>query len=331
MAHGAMAHAGSRHFVMQNVAPPYPRHPQTGAAPQVLVPGYSQQQLPTLSGLPQQPHSGFPQPSPQVYVAAPVEQPKEQESDLMERLPQGPSMCDELTTAVRLVSLGCYCGPKLSFQKMGRGSETLPFDWIRTKLDGVLKLLRSDFDGFYSFTTAIPVPGCTGMTCFRGPLHSFWHDNPTEPSMVEKYTRRIARFKEINAQTEPVLFVRVASQSDELPRAPELLREVERFGPCAKLLMILNFQEACEGPCLVWNYDNLMLYFLPPTAHSRSGGTFNQPYVKPVLNALDWVVGRQVPKLKQFPNLQAAQQVLTHNTWGKFGLGNLWAFEDGQA
>ena len=29
--------------------------------------------------------------------------------------------------AVQLVSLGSYCGPKLSFQKMGRGAATLPF------------------------------------------------------------------------------------------------------------------------------------------------------------------------------------------------------------
>ena len=70
-----------------------------------------------------------------------------QESDLMDALPNGQSRVDAETQDIMLVSLGCYCGPplgllgervvkwvrKLSFKNIGRGAETLPFDWMRTR------------------------------------------------------------------------------------------------------------------------------------------------------------------------------------------------------
>ncbi|CAE8619485.1 unnamed protein product, partial [Polarella glacialis] len=117
----------------------------------------------------------------------------QQESDMLELMAQGPSSCDELTSQVPLISLGCNCGPKLSFQKIGRGSETLPFDWMQSSLDGILNFLRTDFGGFFDYVTKQKVPGCQAMVMYRGHLHSFWHDDPDDPTMQEKYRRRIKR------------------------------------------------------------------------------------------------------------------------------------------
>lgn len=254
-------------------------------------------------------------------------EPREQESDLMERLAKGENCCDEQTNAVRLVSLGCYCGPKLSFQKMGRGAETLPFDWIRTRLDGVLHFLRTDFEGFFDFVTSLPVPDSPSMTMFRGPLHSFWHDDPTDPSMHERYSRRMVRFKEMGASLQQVLFVRVAVETRELLRAGELLGQLQdQFGSQARLLLILNFQETMSGPATVAELPDLMVYFLPSQAHARSSESFGQPYVAPVRCALDWAVGREVEVLS-LPDLEAAAQKATRNDWGTRGLGGLDAFE----
>ena len=44
---------------------------------------------------------------------------------------------------VQLISLGSYCGPKLSFQKMGRGAATLPFE-ARQVRGGIWGSLRRD-------------------------------------------------------------------------------------------------------------------------------------------------------------------------------------------
>merc|ERR1712176_1645744 len=98
---------------------------------------------------------------------------------------------------------------------MGRGAETLPFDWIRTSLEGLLHFMRSDFEGFFHYTTFKPkVAGYFDM--YRSKYHSFWHDNPDDPGTREKYLRRIARFKKIDASESPVLFVRAVASTDEL-------------------------------------------------------------------------------------------------------------------
>merc|ERR1712232_1452296 len=124
-----------------------------------------------------------------------------QESDLMERLNAGIDAvaCSSDTDHVRLVSLGGYCGPKLSFQKLGRGAETLPFDWLRTRMEGILHFLRSDFDGFFEWSST--ASGGGAITMYRSQYHSFWHDDPNDAGMRERYTRRIKRFWEIDANT----------------------------------------------------------------------------------------------------------------------------------
>lgn len=249
---------------------------------------------------------------------------KLQESDLLEQIPPGEREADVELDAVRLVSLGCFCGPKLSFQRLGRGAETLPFDWVRTRREGLLHLMRNDFEGFFDFTTKKPVPG-SQMTMFRGYHHSFWHDNPTESSMRERYTRRIQRWKEIDGSRFPVLFVRAAGVlPDELENAPELLRELQdRFGEHCSLLLVLDFQHTCKGAAIVEGHPNLFLYFLGGDAHAD--GDF-APYSGPVKMALDWVVGRPVEAMS-FPSLEAAVDVTDVSTWGLAGLGGLDAFE----
>jgi len=257
-------------------------------------------------------------------VIVPPAKDTRQESDLLEDIKPGKNCGDELTNAVRLVSLGCYCGPKLTFQQIGRGAETLPFDWIRTRLDGVLQLLRNDFAGFFEFSRKLDVPGAQ-MTCFRGPLHSFWHDDPTEPSMREKYTRRINRLLSIRSDEQPVLFVRTAGCNDEVIRASELLGQLEKtFGTQSKLLLILDFQRNPHGPFTVSGIPNLLLHLYCREAHDTSG---LGPYRDAVLCGLDWAVGRPVAQ-GNFPSLEAAAQVSEPTTFGNTGVGGLPAFED---
>mmetsp|Transcript_59508 Transcript_59508/g.110151 ORF Transcript_59508/g.110151 Transcript_59508/m.110151 type:complete len:288 (-) Transcript_59508:127-990(-) len=213
-----------------------------------------------------------------------------QESDQLEsRL--GIHNGDELTKSIQLVSLGCYCGVKASFQSIGRGSEHMPFDWMRTSLDGLLHFIRSDFDGFFDFVSGpISIPGQT-CVLYRNYQHSFWHDNPTDPVMVNKYERRMDRFNSIDGDVRKVLFVRAVCDTNEVPRAPELLHELkEAFGRQCMLLMVMDYQHRMLGPVQTPAHPDIMWYWNPPEAHKDSSNV----YVKPVLQALDWVVGRPV-------------------------------------
>lgn len=245
----------------------------------------------------------------------------------MELLPsgQGSSALDAKSEHVRLVSLGHNCGPKLSFQYLGRGAETLPFDWNRTKIQGILNFMRNDFEGFFDFVTQQPVPGIDGMVMYRNVLHSFWHDNPTDAGMQERYARRIARFNAIDARQGPVLFVRVPVALDELARAEELIEELRmRFGEDAYLLIVINDQATAHGAGIVEMWPNVLIYFLEADAHDIRP---RAPYSEAVKVALDWIIGKPIAAMK-FPTLKAINNVMDPLINGLGGLGGLRPFEE---
>jgi hypothetical protein len=185
---------------------------------------------------------------------------------------------------LRLVSLGCFCGPKLSFRKLGRDAETLPLDWCRTRIDGIIDFLQNDFDKFLHYDTKEQINGV--MTLYRSYYHSFWHDDLSKPEEIEKYRRRIERFQAIDAHSKPVLFVRAVANDDEvqhLRTLSDLL--IKKFGRFAKLLAIVDFQPEDE-PLVIPGCDNLLIYKLNAKVHSGHLG--EGPYVQPIAEAIKW-------------------------------------------
>lgn len=259
-------------------------------------------------------------------VAVTMMDPTEQESDLMERMADGTFAGSVATGSVPLVSLGCSCGPKLSFKDIGRGAETLPFDWARTRVEALLTFLSTDFEGFFD-TACNKVQysdeNGTPWTAFRSAIHSFWHDDPFVPAMRERYTRRINRLLSIDARSSPVLFVRSVAQTTEILRTGELLGLLlEKFGPQAKLLLIVDFQgAAAAGPCVVKGVENLLIYFFD----TASAASTRAPYAKPLALALNWVTG-QPTTVGLLPDLHTAHALAQPSTWGMYGAAGVPAF-----
>jgi len=250
----------------------------------------------------------------------------------MDQLPTGKATSDAATDHIMLVSLGCFCGPKLSFKNIGRGAETLPFDWMRTRHKGLVHFLENDWDessnynDFFEFTTKKVVPGCN-MTTYRSFYHSFWHDDPTDPGMLSRYIRRIKRFNEIDADSKPVLFVRTIPTTDELKDVPELLELlIKRHGKQAYLLLIVDFQNTAQGAALVDGVSNLMVHYLGGSAHVDKEGLPAPPYGGPVKLAMDWIAGRQVSAM-HFVSMEKIIECADPTEWGLNGLGGLYAFE----
>lgn len=249
-----------------------------------------------------------------------------QESDMLDQLPDGKAQENSGTDHVMLVSLGCFCGPKLSFKHIGRGAATLPFDWMRTRHQGLVHFIDSGFDGFYDFVAKKSVPGCS-MTTYRSFYHSFWHDDPTDPGMRERYARRIERFQAITADTTPVLFVRTIPSTDDIKDIPELLNTLQRkHGKKACLLIVIDFQWTAKGAAVVDGFEHLLIYYLSSDHHMGDDGSPAAPYCKPILCALDWMVGKSIQAMK-FSDLEKVAACADETHWGLQGLGGLAAFE----
>merc|ERR1712151_972270 len=101
--------------------------------------------------------------------------------------------------------------------------------------------------------------------------------------------RRIKRFGEIDAKTNPVLFVRAAVCTDEVMLAAELLAELQaRFGPQSYLLLLLDGQATRRS--VIVGKTNLLISCVGDDVRSEGSA----PFIQPVRDALDWVIGKPI-------------------------------------
>lgn len=106
-------------------------------------------------------------------------------------------LASQTTTAV---SLGAWCGVKMAMRAIGASGETLPFDWTRVSMEGLLELLRADFAGFLDYTYACDGPHSRHFV--KQGSHSFFHDDLDQEADREKYLRRVGRFRELRMLAE---------------------------------------------------------------------------------------------------------------------------------
>mmetsp|Transcript_35536 Transcript_35536/g.81406 ORF Transcript_35536/g.81406 Transcript_35536/m.81406 type:complete len:631 (-) Transcript_35536:65-1957(-) len=233
---------------------------------------------------------------------------------------------ETITDGVSLVSLGCYCGTKLSFQKLGRGAATLPFDWIRTSHESIMHFLRNDFQGFYDTDYSEEVPGVPGMIMYRGAQHSFWHDDPSHPETREKYDRRIARFLSLGETSKIILCARAIGTTDEILLVPELLEELKKkFGENVCLLLIMSFQTSHVGAYFVEGNQDVLAFFQGSAAFA--GDKAKAPFVDAVEVAIRWARGDQI-EAGCVATIEELAGLADETNWGFVGLGGLAAFSD---
>jgi hypothetical protein len=181
---------------------------------------------------------------------------------------------DQAASLVQVVSLGNSCATKLSIRRLGLDEATLPCDWIRSSMQGLLHWLKHDFEGFLETDQRydLNMQGCA-MTVYRSHAHSFWHDDISDASAQEKLRRRVDRFLGLSvdsaSQVKPrtLLFVRSVASSAELANVEglfELLKE--RFGHqgrSVRLLVIIDGQ-SFSGPVRHARYDDSILFWIQP-------------------------------------------------------------------
>jgi len=224
---------------------------------------------------------------------------------------------------VVLVSLGSYDGTKRSFEELGHSREALPFDSVRTRIEGILHFLQSGCEEFFDVTTAKTTSD--KQTVSRGYYHSFWNEDPAEPSTREKYRCCFERLEQLRDGSKICLFVRVIASTDELEHANALAEAIQmRFGEKAGLLLIVDFQTNLTGPSIISSQHGMLVYLLGADAHVTCK---DAPYCEPIQSGLAWVAGQPLQACI-FPDIARLRQVVTSDMHGLDGPGGLRAFAD---
>lgn len=250
--------------------------------------------------------------------------------------PQCAPSVDPADGDVALVSLGCFCGVKLSFRKLGLSSATLPFDWMRTRIEKVIEFVKTDFSNFYDgLDEHIEVPG-TNLLAFRGSGHSFWHDDIRDSSDRSKLQRRIDRFLDIGSSSRTLLFVRALCTTAELAHADELHAELlQKYHAGGEnevfLLAIVCMQEKVQGPVVCSSFPGLLVYCLSPSAHDHEKyGGEPAPFCEPVSWALEFIRAGGVAKAQVVPSAASllASGTLNDNAMGLDGMNGVASFSE---
>jgi len=186
---------------------------------------------------------------------------------------------EEVANLVQVVSLGNSCATKLSIRRLGLDEATLPCDWIRSSMDGLLHWLKHDFADFLKAEQRydLTMSDCS-MTVFRSQTHSFWHDDISDASTREKLTRRVDRFLNLGTDSKcpdkprALLFVRSVANSTELSQAEVLLELLkERFGSQGRTVSLLIVMDAQSftAPILHKQHEDSLFFWLQPLFTGR--------------------------------------------------------------
>lgn len=226
-----------------------------------------------------------------------------------------------------VISLGTWCGVKMAMRAVNMSGPTLPFDWIRVSLEGVLHILKTDFQDFLQYYFV------TDDRHFIAPTHSFFHDNLFDERTEQTYMRRIDRFRRLRDRggltSLPTLFVYALASSLECLEAQVLLATLQDlFGANTYLLLLLDCQLADET--IIFDESPRLILCTLSSSHAQSGNEYNimeAPYVTayhaPLLSVYRYVNGGPRP-----PHVVASLADLAQPSNSRLGFRQVCVGED---
>jgi hypothetical protein len=161
---------------------------------------------------------------------------------------------------------------KFSIQRLGLGNAHLPFDCIRTSSAGVRHFVSTGFQNFYCIATQQEVPSAR-MKMFRSEMHSFWHDDVSNPEARAKLQRRIDRFQKLEHEPADILFVRSTVTTDEVSEVEELYKVLQaKFGHGQRrvlLALAVVGQDNFVGPIFHESVPGIVFFLQPCASHEE--------------------------------------------------------------
>ncbi|CAK9002399.1 Hypothetical protein (Fragment) [Durusdinium trenchii] len=176
-----------------------------------------------------------------------------------------PSKSERLGLGLSVASLGCACVVKQAMDEMFVEQLAMPFDWLVTRVEGVLYFFRHHFRDFTHYDD-VQVVGEHGFTSFRSAYHAFPHHDLSTSTAREAFQRRAERMMDLviscrEASARPLLLVRVCARSEELDQSEELYHLLRLLGgQKVFLLVVITEQIQNLGAVQHIRLSNLILY-----------------------------------------------------------------------
>lgn len=94
---------------------------------------------------------------------------------------------------MEFISLGGWCGNKIGLKQIGYEEATLPFDYVRSSIEGIIDCIENDFINYFPKNIERDMRFPDNMA-FLGEYIGFYHEDLREEEIIVSFKRKINRF-----------------------------------------------------------------------------------------------------------------------------------------
>eukprot|EP00435_Cladocopium_sp_Y103_P005556 s1580_g1.t2 len=155
----------------------------------------------------------------------------------------------QILSATKFVSLGSFCGVAQALQSLGLRGAAGPFDWMRSRCEGVAQLLATNFkdEGILSQDHRLPDHGAPFHPSLRQPCVAYGLGGQLLASRHQGQAGAPDHGKKEGTlpRHENIVFIRSVNCTDELRQIPNLIQALKaRFpGSHVRLLVLVDYQD----------------------------------------------------------------------------------------
>lgn len=154
----------------------------------------------------------------------------------------------QILSKTKFVSLGSFCGVAQALQSLDLRGAAGPFDWMRSRCEGVTQLLATNFQDFMTMEAPI-TQACGSRVLPMAWGGSYWHHDIRDKEfhcgwqMQQTMERRKERF--LTMSDENIVFIRSVNCTDELRAIPNLFHALKARFPRSRvrLLVLVDYQD----------------------------------------------------------------------------------------
>ena len=141
------------------------------------------------------------------------------------------------------ISIGGWCGTKIVMKLFDLfNEESLPFDSVRTSLEGVINCIETDFQHFFPKKIVVD-PNIKTYNAFLGKYVGFFHNthNLLDKNVISSFDIKFERFKKKLSQKGNFVFIRSIVRDnylDEIILYKKLQNAIENKYPNIKYIIV---------------------------------------------------------------------------------------------
>jgi hypothetical protein len=154
----------------------------------------------------------------------------------------------------RYISLGSWCGNTWSLRQncLNDCDRSLPFDFIRSKFEGIIDCFENNFQNFFPKNLEVDIIDNYKYNniSIRGKYFGFFHHDLRHNEVIDGFHRRIQRLHDyLNSNNEKIIFVRTILNKnidEEINLGKRFIEVINSKYPSLKYLLIFIISEQSQ-------------------------------------------------------------------------------------